>query len=77
MKKELKAIFDSVVKKADFCDRDEILTIAVRCGEKPEELEDQIDLLEFDDETLLLEWPDFFEWWSEEVDPRSYEDEAS
>ena len=77
MKAELKVIFDAAVAKAGVCTREEILVIATRCGENPDDLEDQIDLLEFDEETLLLCWADFFEWWSEEVDPRDYDEEPA
>ena len=72
MKAELKTIFDSVVAKPEFCNREELRQIAKRAGEDPEELDDQIDLLEFDESTDLLDWEYFFEWWSEEVDPRDW-----
>lgn len=69
---ELKVIFDDVVKKEDWCSREEIRIIASRVGEQPDELDDQIDLLEFDEDTNLIEWEYFYEWWSEDVDPRLY-----
>jgi len=76
MTKELKIIFDNNTTKrvTDECTREEVLKIAAQCGEVAEELEDQIDLLAFDDESGLLDWDDFFEWWSETVDPRDYEE---
>ncbi len=77
MKEELKKIFDEEVKKEGWCSSDEIKSIATRTGEDPEELEDHIDLLEFDEQTLLLSWELFFEWWSQEVDPRSLENPKS
>lgn len=73
MKEELKKLFDSVTKKQDWCSNEEIRTIAGRTGENPEELDDYIDMLAFDEETLLLHWDKFFDWWSTEVDPRDYE----
>eukprot|EP00613_Pedinella_sp_CCMP2098_P012582 CAMPEP_0171644420 /NCGR_PEP_ID=MMETSP0990-20121206/33368_1 /TAXON_ID=483369 /ORGANISM="non described non described, Strain CCMP2098" /LENGTH=78 /DNA_ID=CAMNT_0012220485 /DNA_START=125 /DNA_END=361 /DNA_ORIENTATION=+ len=74
MKKELKSLFDAVVKKPDIgCTRKELLLVARRAGEDPEDLEDLIDLLEFDEDTDLLEWNDFYEWWSEEIDPKDYD----
>ena len=71
MTKELRRNFDENTRREGFASRAEILTIAARCGEDPEDLEDQIDLLEFNGENLLP-WDDFFDWWSEEVDPRDY-----
>ena len=77
MKKELKQVFDSNTSKrvTDECTREELLKVAQQLGEVVEELEDQIDLLEFDDESGLLGWDEFFEWWSESVDPRGYEND--
>jgi hypothetical protein len=79
MTKELKHVFDSNTTKriTDECTREEILKIAEQCGEVAEELEDQIDLLAFDEETGLLGWDEFYEWWSETVDPRDYEEAES
>ena len=100
MREELKKYFDVVVKKPDLCTREEIMLVAQRAGENPEDLEDQIDLLDFDEDTNLLDWDDFFvsspylrfrssrgrhfttclflpylqEWWSEEIDPRDYDE---
>ena len=77
MKKELKQVFDSNTSKriTDECTREEVLKVAQQLGEVVEELEDQIDLLEFDDESGLLGWDEFLEWWSESVDPRGYEND--
>lgn len=73
MKTELKAIFDSVAKRQGQISHEEIGVLAKRVGEDPEELDDQIDMLAFDEETLMLSWDAFYKWWSEEVDPRNYE----
>ena len=71
MKRELQTIFDSTVKKAGYATRQEILRIAKLVHEDPDELEDQLDVLDFDEDNLL-DWDEFFDWWSEEVDPRDY-----
>jgi hypothetical protein len=61
MKNELKSIFDAVCKRPEAgCTRNEILSVAARAGEDPEDLEDQIDLLEFDQATNLIEWSEFY-----------------
>ena len=77
METELRTLFDSVVRKPNFCTHEEIRTIATRVGEQTDDLDDYIDLLTFDPETNLLSWKEFYKWWSEEVDPRDFEVQKS
>jgi hypothetical protein len=71
MKAELYKKFDLITNEyhQGWASHDDIIKIAVLCGEDPDDLEDQIDLLEFDEKTNLIDWDEFYDWWSEEVDP--------
>ena len=76
MKEELKKVFDDTMKRPEKCSREEILKLAKVVGEIPDDLEDALDLLEFDEETQLLSWDDFYQWWSETEDPRDWDDDG-